>query len=418
MKTIRARLTCKGSDSKCQAPRSALPVFRIEATSGRGAAGGVAGSNPLGRPPTVPGRQQEFDIYRSNGAGGEQRPLTRPAPAGEGARRGPPSPPGEGKCGFGALGRATAFSLPLGERVAEGRGRVRGLCPPVAGIHRRLAEQGCLVVIPTLIGRACTWSGNEEIGKMTNLPHREYIYGMADEIGRHIIGYEVQKVLAAVDWFAQYQPTRPIGVMGYLEGGLLALYSAAADTRIDAACVSGYFQAREGLWQEPLYRNVWSLLEAFGDAELAGLIVPRALAVEARGVPAHHVPLPSPGMRLDIVAPGRPPNRRPRRLARSTTKKPGRVTRYCFRSGPRFSPTAFCCSRKACGPMSAAPWWCVSTGPRADRRTWSSPITCRPSATIANMLPISPTTNSSCTVPRIYTSGTRTSRSSKGWPIH
>ena len=124
MKTIRARLTCKGSDSKCQAPRSALPVFRIEATSRRGAEDSVGPSNPLGDPPALPGRQQEFDIYRSKGSWAGQRPLTRPAPAGEGARRGPPSPPGEGKCG---VGRATArdgfFPLPWGE---GGRGTRSG----------------------------------------------------------------------------------------------------------------------------------------------------------------------------------------------------------------------------------------------------------------------------------------------------
>ena len=96
--------------------------------------------------------------------------------------------------------------------------------PSEAQFARRLAEHGCLVLIPTLIDRACTWSGNEQLGKLTNLTHREYIYRMAYEIGRHIIGYEVQKVLAGVDWFSQCRPARPVGVMGYGEGGLLALY--------------------------------------------------------------------------------------------------------------------------------------------------------------------------------------------------
>src|ERR1035438_4107594 len=116
-----------------------------------------------------------------------------------------------------------------------------GLAPGVpaeAQFARRLAENGCLVLIPTLLNRDITWSGNEEINKFTNQSHREYIYRMTFEVGRHIIGYEVQKVLAAVDWFVQGRPARPIAVMGYGEGGLLALYSAAADTRIDAACRS------------------------------------------------------------------------------------------------------------------------------------------------------------------------------------
>ena len=34
---------------------------------------------------------------------------------------------------------------------------------------------------------------------MTNQSYREWIYRMAFETGRHIIGYEVQKVLAAID---------------------------------------------------------------------------------------------------------------------------------------------------------------------------------------------------------------------------
>lgn len=182
-----------------------------------------------------------------------------------------------------------------------------GLAPGVpaeAQFGRRLAENGCVVLIPTLINRAITWSGNAAYGKFTNLPHREYIYRMTFEIGRHIIGYEVQKVLAAVDWFSQLRPARPIGVMGYGEGGLLALYSAAADTRIDAACVSGYFQPREGVGQEPLYRNVWTLLQEFGDAELAGMIAPRVLTVEAARGPEVPDPPPPPPGRANAAAPG------------------------------------------------------------------------------------------------------------------
>ena len=37
-------------------------------------------------------------------------------------------------------------------------------------------------------------------------PHREWIYRQAFHMGRHVIGYEVQKVLAAVDWFKAKSP--------------------------------------------------------------------------------------------------------------------------------------------------------------------------------------------------------------------
>ena len=99
-------------------------------------------------------------------------------------------------------------------------------------------------MIPTLINRDHKFSGNPAIGKSTNLSHREFIYRQAFEVGRHIIGFEVQKVMAAVDQFELRNSTDkdlPIAVVGAGEGGLLAFYSAAIDTRIDAAVVSGYF---------------------------------------------------------------------------------------------------------------------------------------------------------------------------------
>jgi dienelactone hydrolase len=153
---------------------------------------------------------------------------------------------------------------------------------PAAQFARRLAENGCQVLVPVVIDRKDTWSGIPGI-RLTNQPHREWIYRMAFEVGRHIIGYEVQKVLSAVDWFAHENEARsvPIAVMGYGEGALLAIYSGAIDTRIRSVAVSGYFDSRQGLWKEPIYRDVWAFLPEFGDAELASMIAPRALIVEA-----------------------------------------------------------------------------------------------------------------------------------------
>ena len=158
--------------------------------------------------------------------------------------------------------------------------------PGEAQFARRLAENGVQVVVPLIIDRDDKYSGIPGIG-MTNMPHREWIYRMSFEAGRHIIGLEVQKVLAAVDWFEMENASSPlpIGVAGYGEGGMLAFYSAALDSRIAATLVSGYFQPREALWKEPIYRDVWGLVHEFGDAELASLIAPRALIVEASKAP-------------------------------------------------------------------------------------------------------------------------------------
>ena len=199
--------------------------------------------------------------------------------------------------------RARVVALPDADWTPE---MLAGLSPgvsPQAQFARRLSENGCLVLIPTLIDRKDTWSGNPEV-RMTNQPHREFVYRMAYFAGRHIIGYEVQKVLAAVDWFSRETPRLPIGVMGYGEGGLIALYSAAVDTRVDATVVSGYFRDRDNLWAEPIYRNVWSLLRQFGDAELAGMVAPRTLIVEASVQPVVVGPPPESKNRRG-AAPGK-----------------------------------------------------------------------------------------------------------------
>ena len=154
--------------------------------------------------------------------------------------------------------------------------------PPGAAIARRLADSGCLVVVPALINRAVT------VRKLSN---REFLYRSAYEMGRHLIGYEAQKVLAAVEAIrAELGSDARIGVIGWGEGGLLALSAAALEPRIDAACVSGYFDCRQNVWQEPIYRNVFGLLEQFGDAELASMIAPRPLIIEAAKGPELVVP--------------------------------------------------------------------------------------------------------------------------------
>jgi hypothetical protein len=146
------------------------------------------------------------------------------------------------------------------------------------------------VLVPVLINRQDMWSGDSHIPRLTNQPRREWIYRQTLPPGRHIIGYEVQKVSAAVDYFQSRQRQADgrqpkIGVAGYAEGGLIAFYAAATDQRIEAALVSGYFDSRQRTWEEPIYRNVFGLLREFGDAEIASLIVPRALIIEHSAVP-------------------------------------------------------------------------------------------------------------------------------------
>lgn len=229
---------------------------------------------------------------------------------GEGLLLRPPSPP-----------IAHVVALPDADWLPE---QLAGLVPGVpveAQFACRLAELGCEVVVPVLIDRRDTWSGNPAI-RLTNQPHREFIYRMAFELGRHVIGYEIQKVLSLVDLFTPptlpeqdtsagappaapavppVQP--PLAVFGYGEGGLLALYAAALDPRIVAAGISGYVRDRRCIWQEPIYRNVWGLLRGFADAEVIALIAPRAAVIEATPGPILEGP-PAPREGRRGAAPG------------------------------------------------------------------------------------------------------------------
>ncbi len=170
---------------------------------------------------------------------------------------------------------ANIVAIPdAGQTPEQLAGLADGIAPE-SQFARRLAESGCRVIVPVLI--------NRDIDPQALLSNREFIYRPAFMLGRHVIGYEIQKVLAAIDWMAGRNPNAGVktGVIGWGEGGLLAFYSAALDTRIAAACVSGYFGGRLQVWQQPLDRNVFGLLEQFGDAEVAAMIAPRNLIIEA-----------------------------------------------------------------------------------------------------------------------------------------
>jgi dienelactone hydrolase len=170
---------------------------------------------------------------------------------------------------------ANIVAIPDADQTPEQLAGLAGGFAPECQFARRLAESGCRVVIPTLISR--------RMDHESSLSNREFIYRPAYELGRHVIGYEIQKVLSAIDWMAAQRSNAAakIGVMGWGEGGLLAFYAAALDARITAACVSGYFDDRSKVWKQPVDRNVFGLLEQFGDAEVAAMIAPRSLIVEA-----------------------------------------------------------------------------------------------------------------------------------------
>ncbi|SVC11226.1 uncharacterized protein METZ01_LOCUS264080, partial [marine metagenome] len=190
---------------------------------------------------------------------------------------------------------ADVVAIPDADQTPEAFAGLTEGTPPEGQLPRRLAESGCRVVVPALVDRTIR-SHSERRGRV-KLSNREFLHRPAFLMGRTLQGYELQKVLAIVDWFAK-DGSGAIGIAGWGEGAMLALRAAALDVRVKAVCASGHFGPREDMWKEPLERSVFGFLTLFGDAELAGMIAPRAGGVEA-----------AKGPEVTIAAPGAAPGR-------------------------------------------------------------------------------------------------------------
>ena len=159
--------------------------------------------------------------------------------------------------------------------------------PPRQQIGLRFAMAGFRILIPAPVNRQLYGgeSGKDEAILKTAQSHREWIYRQAFQMGRHPLGYEVQTMLAALDWFSHQFPGSEVTAAGYGEGGRAALYAAAMEPRFSHAFVSGAFGSRAAAWEEPIYRNLFDLLPDHGDAEVAALIFPRPLFIEHTAFP-------------------------------------------------------------------------------------------------------------------------------------
>ena len=173
----------------------------------------------------------------------------------------------------------TVIAVPDADQQPEQLVGLADGVPAASQFARHLAENGYKVLVPVIISRTLVFPDRDK-----QQTYREWLYRQSFQMGRHIIGYEVQKIMSAIDWFRQNNSQEKIGIAGYNEGGLLAFYAAAVDKRIDAVMVSGYFNTRQKVWDEPLYRNVWAILTEFGDAEIASLVAPRPMVIEYSAV--------------------------------------------------------------------------------------------------------------------------------------
>ena len=168
----------------------------------------------------------------------------------------------------------------------------------------QFAKAGYVIIVPALLNRDSQFSGNPDLGRKTNLPHREWIYRQSYQMGRHVIGYEVQSLLQIVDWAkSNLGQDLQITFAGHGEGAHIALYSAALDARINHLWLSGSFAPNTELWKQPIDRNVFGLIGSFGPAELASMSK-AAILIEYSPFPsAIGQPTPTKGQRA-AAAPG------------------------------------------------------------------------------------------------------------------
>jgi dienelactone hydrolase len=193
--------------------------------------------------------------------------------------------------------KAAVIALPDADQSPEQFAGVQPGLDPEAQFARQLAERGALVIVMTLVDRRDEWSGSERLKRFTNQPHREWIYRPAFEVGRTLIGYEVQKVLAVVDSLRGSSARllaegAKIGLAGYGEGALVGLCASALDERLTATFTSGYSGyvhevASSPGWfgEQPIYRNIFGAARDFGYSELATMIAPRMLGVDGDAGP-------------------------------------------------------------------------------------------------------------------------------------
>src|SRR5262249_29386049 len=74
--------------------------------------------------------------------------------------------------------KASVVAIPDADQTPEMLVGLAVGVPSESQFARRLAESGCRVIVPVLIDRKDTWSGNPRLNRQTNLSHREFIWRM------------------------------------------------------------------------------------------------------------------------------------------------------------------------------------------------------------------------------------------------
>ncbi len=188
--------------------------------------------------------------------------------------------------GLMTTGKGLCILVPDCGTTPEAMYGITAQLPPERQYANRLAASGFNVLALALTDREAGQVMPE--GRSSKFSRREVLWRAGFEMGRTLLGYEVQKVLATVQAFrgeVDYLPTNTY-LVGSGEGGLIALLVAALDERFDWVAVEGAFAPLDASWEQPIDRTVFGLLREFSMADIAAMIAPRPVIILNDGWPA------------------------------------------------------------------------------------------------------------------------------------
>jgi dienelactone hydrolase len=158
------------------------------------------------------------------------------------------------------------------------------------GYHKEFAvelvRKGLVVVVPELVGFG---DRKLQVDQGKGLPIDNSCYMIASQlllVGKTLPGLRVQECRRIIDYVQtlNYVDANRIGCMGISGGGLVAAFTSILDERLKATVISGYTNTFKGSIMDRrhcLDNYIPGILNYAEMPDLIGLIVPRALFIEA-----------------------------------------------------------------------------------------------------------------------------------------
>jgi dienelactone hydrolase len=153
---------------------------------------------------------------------------------------------------------------------------------PNADYGLQLVRRGYIVLVPDLrcFGERLDWNPEDHYACDTNLVHA----AMAgwNPLAQNI--WDLRRSLDVLEQHPLVDPSR-LGMIGISYGGTVTLFTAAVDTRVAAAVVSGYFSSwavsHTMPWNMCGSQIMYGMLGRLEHEDLGALVAPRPMLVES-----------------------------------------------------------------------------------------------------------------------------------------